>query len=130
MTSRLVNKFQSPPLQKGGGYNLDLAVVGGNDVISVSSVGFSMFRKFATYAACNKLSQMLETCNSYTPLFSFFEVAGEFLFRTFLIYCAFALTVTTALASLFGLPWMVASAVPSLNHVRSVIVPAKTTCAR
>ncbi|KAG0588757.1 hypothetical protein KC19_2G266900 [Ceratodon purpureus] len=65
MTSRLVNKFQSPSLQKGEGYNLDLAMVG----------------------------------------------------------------VTTALASLFGLPWMVASAVPSLNHVRSLVVPAKTTSA-
>lgn len=63
MTSRLVNKFPSPPLRKGEGYNLDLAAVG----------------------------------------------------------------VTTALASLFGLPWMVASAVPSLNHVRSLIVPAKNT---
>jgi hypothetical protein len=30
--------------------------------------------------------------------------------------------VTTALASIFGLPWMVASAVPSLNHVRTLTV--------
>ncbi|XP_024395570.1 uncharacterized protein [Physcomitrium patens] len=40
-----------------------------------------------------------------------------------------AVGVTTAVASLLGLPWMVASAVPSLNHVRSLIVPAKSTSA-
>ena len=46
MTGRLVNKFQSPPLKKGEGYNLDLAVVGGKLVSWASFVGFAMLGKF------------------------------------------------------------------------------------
>ena len=46
------------------------------------------------------------------------------------IYRADVLAVITGLVSLFGLPWMVASAVPSLNHVRSLVVPETRINAR
>ncbi|CAM6007567.1 unnamed protein product [Sphagnum balticum] len=37
-----------------------------------------------------------------------------------------AVGVIVGLTSLFGLPWMVASAVPSLNHVRSLVTVSKS----
>jgi hypothetical protein len=37
-----------------------------------------------------------------------------------------AVGVIVGLTSLFGLPWMVASAVPSLNHVRSLVTLSKS----
>lgn len=58
MTSRLVNKFPSPPLQKSEGYNLDLAVVGGTDFIWALFVALQCLEnlpssvKFAKYVAC------------------------------------------------------------------------------
>ncbi len=143
MTTRLVNNSKIP-LQKGAGYNLDLAAVGGNTHLSKSLWSIHEKQKviilevnlwsclsplpicniisgWVTSSSKNHLQIQPHSCReNYT--FKDSRAWSELSNVAGVCLCA----VIVGLTSLFGLPWMVASAVPSLNHVRSLVTLSKS----